>query len=75
MFAIALFALMSLSVAEHQAEAQAWSLTKAKRQAYLSYYAPVILKRGDENNDKQGHDWLTNFDFDQDSNFSTNRVN
>ncbi|HYU35698.1 MAG TPA: hypothetical protein VEW48_26375 [Thermoanaerobaculia bacterium] len=75
MLVIALIALISLSLAEHRAEAQAWSLTKAKRQAYLSYYAPVILKRGDENNDKEGRDWLTNFDFDQDGNFSTNRVN
>jgi hypothetical protein len=72
---IALFALIGLSMTEHQAEAQAWSLTKAQRKAYLNYYAPVILKRGDENNDKEGHDWLTNFDFDQDNNFSTNRVN
>ncbi len=75
MLVIALFALMSLSVTERRAEAQAWSLTKAQRQAYLNYYAPVILKRGDENNDKEGRDWLTNFDFDQDGNFSTNRVN
>ena len=74
-FVIALLALITLSMAEHRAEAQAWSLTKAQRQAYLNYYAPVILKRGDENNDKEGRDWLTNFDFDQDNNFSTNRVN
>jgi hypothetical protein len=72
---LGLVALTSLSAAERPAEAQAWSLTKAQRQAYLNYYAPVILKRGDENNDKQGHDWLTNFDFDQDNNFSTNRAN
>lgn len=75
MLVIALIALITLSMAEHRAEAQAWSLTKAQRQAYLNYYAPVILKRGDENNDKEGRDWLTNFDFDQDDNFSTNRVN
>jgi hypothetical protein len=75
MLVIALIALIILSMAEHRAEAQVWSLTKAQRQAYLSYYAPVILKRGDENDDKEGRDWLTNFDFDQDNNFSTNRVN
>jgi hypothetical protein len=75
MLSVALFIVMSLSVTERPAEAQAWSLTKAQRQAYLSYYAPVILKRGDENDDKEGRDWLTNFDFDQDDNFSTNRVN
>ena len=75
MFVLILFALMSLSVTERRAEAQAWSLTKDQRRAYLNYYAPVILKRGDENNGKEGRDWLTNFDFDQDDNFSTNRVN
>jgi hypothetical protein len=58
------------------AEAQtAWSLTNVQRQAYLNYYAPVLLKRGDENNGKQGRDWLANFDFDRDGNFSNNRVN
>jgi hypothetical protein len=72
---IALFALMSLSATEHQAEAQTWSLTKEQRKAYLNYYAPVILKRGDENDNKQGRDWITNFDFDQDGDFSNNRVN
>ena len=30
---------------------------------------------GDENDNKQGRDWLTNFDFDQDGDFSNNRVN
>lgn len=75
MLVIALIALITLSMAEHRAEAQAWSLTKAQRKTYLNYYAPVILKRGDENDGKAGRDWLTNFDFDQDGNFSTNRVN
>ena len=58
-----------------QASAQTWSLTTAQRQAYLNYYAPEILKRADENNNKQGRDWITNFDFDQDNDFSNNRVN
>jgi hypothetical protein len=57
------------------ASAQTWSLTNEQRRAYLNYYAPIILKRADENNNKQGRDWITNFDFDQDGNFSTNRVN
>ncbi len=72
---IALFALAAMSVTEPAAEAQAWSLTKAQRQAYLNYYAPVILKRGDENNSKEGRDWITNYDFDQDGDFSNNRLN
>jgi hypothetical protein len=71
----ALLFLLGLSLGADDAHAQVWSLTKAQRQAYLQYYAPLILKRGDENNGKQGRDWLTNFDFDRDGDFSTNRVN
>ena len=70
--AVSLVSLAGLGV---QASAQSWSLTTAQRQAYLNYYAPVILKRADENNSKQGRDWITNFDFDQDNDFSNNRVN
>jgi hypothetical protein len=73
--AIVIITLAGLTVMENRASAQAWILTKAQRQAYLNYYAPVILKRGDENNDKQGRDWITNFDFDQDADFSNNRLN
>ena len=75
LFMIVFFALVSVSVTEPKAEAQAWSLTQEQRKAYLNYYAPVILKRADENNNKQGRDWITNYDFDQDGDFSTNRVN
>lgn len=73
--AIVIITLAGLSLTASQVSAQSWSLTKAQRQAYLNYYAPLILKRGDENNNKQGRDWLTNFDFDQDGDFSNNRVN
>lgn len=72
---IVVFTLLGLSVTEEQASAQAWSLTKEQRKAYLNYYAPVILKRGDENDGKQGRDWITNYDFDQDGDFSNNRIN
>jgi hypothetical protein len=75
MLVVALFALVGLSTTAEQASAQAWSLNNAQRKAYLNYYAPVVLKRGDENNNKQGRDWITNFDFDQDGDFSNNRVN
>ncbi len=67
--------LLTLGFGASHTHAQTWSLTQAQRQAYLQYYAPVILKRGDENNSKQGRDWITNFDFDQDADFSNNRVN
>ncbi len=72
---IAALVLFGLGLGAGQAHAQAWSLTKAQRQSYLHYYAPLILKRADENNSKQGRDWITNFDFDQDGDFSNNRVN
>jgi hypothetical protein len=72
LLAVALLCLAGLGV---EASAQTWSLTNTQRQAYLNYYAPIILKRADENNNKQGRDWITNFDFDQDGNFSNNRVN
>jgi hypothetical protein len=57
------------------ATADPWTLTTAQRQAYLSHYAPVIFKRGDENNGQAGADWLSNYDFDRDGDFSNNRVN
>jgi hypothetical protein len=56
------------------AAAAAWNLTAAQRQSYLAYYAPVLLKRGDENNSREGADWLSNYDFDRDGDFSDNRV-
>ncbi|MFI9009899.1 hypothetical protein ACIGNX_21965 [Actinosynnema sp. NPDC053489] len=57
------------------AAAAPWTLTTAQRQAYLYYYAPLIFKRGDENNSQEGTDWLSNYDFDRDGNFADNRVN
>lgn len=57
------------------AQAQVWSLSKQQRQAYLRYYAPIILQRADEDNGKIGRDWISNFDFDRDGNFSNNRYN
>ena len=73
--AIIALVLLTLGVGAGHAQAQAWNLTTAQRQAYLQYYAPVILKRGDENDGKQGRDWLANFDYDRDGDFSNNRVN
>ncbi|NOK36956.1 hypothetical protein HMI49_27500 [Corallococcus exercitus] len=71
--AVALFTLVGLCFPA-QAEAQAWSLTTAQRQAFLRYYAPVIFKRANANDGKHGYDWLTNFDFDQDGDFSNNKL-
>ena len=55
-----------------------WVLSDDQRRAFLHYYSPIILKRADENQPKGktlGHDWITNFNFDSDGNFSTNRKN
>ncbi|MFC6087984.1 hypothetical protein [Saccharothrix lopnurensis] len=57
------------------AGAASWTLTTAQRQAYLNHYAPLIFKRGDENNGQEGTDWLSNYDFDRNGRFSDNRVN
>ena len=35
---------LGLSLGSTEAQAQAWNLTMSQRQAYLNYYAPVILK-------------------------------
>jgi hypothetical protein len=71
----AVLLILGLTLPSGEAQAQSWSLTTVQRQAYLNYYAPVLLKRGDENNGKQGRDWLANYDFDRDGDFSNNRVN
>jgi hypothetical protein len=65
--------LLAASLAANPAHAQAWSLTPAQRQAYLNYYAPVILQRAEESSSKPGRDWIANYDFDRDNNFSNNR--
>jgi hypothetical protein len=74
---LAALVVATLPLIGHRDEAQAVAplLTNAQRQAYLNYYAPVIFKRGNEDNAQQGRDWLTNYDFDQDHNYATNRVN
>jgi hypothetical protein len=57
------------------AHAQAWSLTQAQWQAYLQYYAPIVFKRANANDGRHGYDWITNFNFDQDNDFSNNKLN
>jgi hypothetical protein len=73
--ALAAIVLAIVPTTGHRAaRAAAPLLTTAQRQAYLNYYAPVIFKRGNENDGQEGRDWLTNYDFDRDGNFATNRV-
>lgn len=72
---LAVLAMCSSIVFATEAHAQTWTLSKAQRQNYLQYYAPLIMHRADEDNGKIGRDWMSNFDFDRDANFSTNRYN
>jgi hypothetical protein len=58
-----------------EAQAQVWTLSPAQRQAYLHYYAPIVFKRANGNNGRHGYDWITHFNFDQDNNFSNNKLN
>ncbi|WP_426735749.1 hypothetical protein [Myxococcus faecalis] len=66
------FAALSWPTSAH---AQAWTLTTEQRQAFLQYYAPVLLKRGNGDDGRHGYDWVTSFDFDRDGNFSNNKLN
>lgn len=58
-----------------EASEAAWSLSDEQRRAYLEYYAPIIMKRSDEDSlDDFGCDWITNYDFDNDGDYSTNKL-
>lgn len=74
-WALLLFAILTLGAmfAPVAAQAQAWSLSQAQRQAYLMHYAPLIIQRSEEDSGKPGRDWISNYDFDRDGNFSNNR--
>ena len=54
---------------------EAWTLTNAARRAFLYHYAPVLFVRAREGSSGRGQDWITNFDFDQDGDFSNNKDN
>lgn len=56
------------------AHAQAWTLSTEQRQSFLNYYAPIVFKRANADSGRHGYDWLTNFDFDQDGDFSNNKL-
>jgi len=72
-FLCALLLLLGAGLVPSSAQAQASVLTQAQRQAYLNYYAPVIMQRAEEDSSKPGRDWISNYDFDRDSNFANNR--
>lgn len=44
--------------------------------SYLHYYSPVIFKQANEyDDDHKGHDWITNFNYDQDNYLANNKEN
>jgi hypothetical protein len=49
-------------------------LSEDVQRSYLRYYAPLIFKEADEGSQSRwGWDWITNFDFDQDDSWATNK--
>jgi len=51
-------------------------LSPETQRAYLVYYSPLIFKEADEESQSHwGYDWITNFDFDQDNSYATNKEN
>ncbi len=73
--AVSVFVSVFVSTLAPSVAEAAWSLGDAERRAYLQYYAPIIMKRTDENNLVEfGLDWITNYDFDNDGDYSTNKL-
>ncbi len=52
-----------------------WRLTDDARRAFIEFYSPIIFKRADETGNNIGHDWVTNFYYDGDNDFSNNKKN
>lgn len=51
-------------------------LTHEQIRSYLQYYSPVIFKQANEYDDNhKGHDWITNFNYDQDNYLANNKEN
>jgi hypothetical protein len=66
-------AFVVAALPSREASAQPWLLTQPERKAYLQHYAPVIMQRAEESSSKKGRDWISNYDFDRDGNFSNTR--
>lgn len=48
----------------------------SQRRAFLRYYSPIIFKQAHEYSSSHlGYDWITNFYFDGDSDFTNNKAN
>ena len=52
-----------------------WTLTNDARRAFLYHYAPLLFIRARSGSSERGRDWVTNFDFDRDGDFSNNKDN
>ncbi|MEN6588709.1 MAG: hypothetical protein ABFC30_03485 [Proteiniphilum sp.] len=51
-------------------------LSHEQIRSYLQYYSPVIFKQANEYDDHhKGHDWITNFNYDQDNYLANNKEN
>jgi hypothetical protein len=51
-------------------------LSYGQIRSYLHYYSPVIFKQANEYDDNhKGHDWITNFNYDQDNYLANNKEN
>ena len=51
-------------------------LSHEQIRSYLQYYSPVIFKQANEYDDNhKGHDWITNFNYDQDNYLANNKEN
>lgn len=74
--ALIIFTIISVTYISFIPNANAQTaLTDNQRRAYLNYYAPVIMKRGNGDSGDRGRDWITNFDYDRDGNYSNNARN
>lgn len=67
-FAVFLFVCSS-------SDAYNWTLSNYQHRLFLQFYAPLLFKRVDESSSRRGYDWVTNFDFDNDKDFSNNKEN
>lgn len=73
MVALFIFSVSSLFLL--QVHAEPFSLTMEQRRTFLHYYSPIIFKCADEDKGREGYDWISNFDYDQDGIYYNNKKN
>jgi hypothetical protein len=68
--------LVMQSVQTVEAQGGVWSLTDDQRREFLHHYSPLIMKAANEKTlDHVGHDWITNYYYDNDNEFQNNQYN